>query len=420
MNSQANLEGKIREANQEVVKRMISSRCYLTDVKRAGDVIKGLKANTIFHSGPPVEWKRMAGPMRSAMIGAMLFEGWAKTPAEAVRKAEQGKVKFDSSLDHNAISCLCGATSESMPVFEVENRTFGNKAYIALPELGMQFGRYDKKTLDNLVWLKKTLAPTLRDALRELGGLEMEPIISQALLMGDECHDRTVAASCLFHRIIAPSIVNVSEKRTAIQVLKYMGGIDLFFLWPLMARAKAVADAAKGVEYSTITSFLAGNGTEMGLKVSSLGHQWFKAPSPLFYVAKYNEGFSDKDSNPEVGDSILVDMQGLGGGAMAAGIAHVLSTGDSADDAIRYTKEMMRISVGKNSYFRIPVLNFEGTPVGVDIRKVLETGISQVCAVGIAHKKPGIGLIGFGMVRVPMACYQSAHEAFKKKYMASA
>ncbi len=354
--------------------------------------------------------------MRSAIIGAMLFEGWAKTPAEAVRKAEKGKVKFDSSLDHNAISCLCGATSESMPVFEVENRTFGNKAYIALPELGMQFGRYDKKTLDNLVWVKKTLAPTLRDALRELGGLEMEPIISQALLMGDECHDRTVAASCLFERIIAPIIVNVSEKKTAIQVLKYMAGIDLFFLWPFMARAKAVADAVQNVEYSTITSCLAGNGTEMGLKVSSLGHQWFKAPSPRFYVAKYFEGFTDKDSNPEIGDSILVDMQGLGGGAMAAGIAHVLSTGDSAEDAIRYSREMMRISVGKNSNFRLPALNFEGTPVGIDIRKVLETGISQVCAVGIAHNKPGRGLIGFGMVRVPMACYQSSYEAFKKKY----
>ena len=395
---------------------MVSSRCYLTDVKRAGDVIEGLKPHTIFHSGPHVDWKRMAGPMRSSMIAAMLFEGWAKTPNEAVRKAEQGEVKFDSSLDHNAISCLCGATSESMPVFEVENRTFGNKAYIALPELGMQFGRYDTKTLDNLVWVKEILAPALREALRELGGLEMEPIISQALLMGDECHDRTVAASCLFQRTIAPSVVNVSDKKTAIQVLKYMAGIDLFFLWPIMARAKAVADAAHGVEYSTITSFLAGNGTEMGLKVSSLGHQWFKAPSPTFYVAKYNEGFSDRDSNPEVGDSILVDMQGLGGGAMAAGIAHVLSTGDSADDAIRYSREMMRISVGKNSYFRIPVLNFEGTPVGVDIRKVLESGISQVCAVGIAHNKPGVGLIGFGMVRVPMACYQSSYEAFNKKY----
>lgn len=399
---------------------MVSSRCYVTDVKRAGDVIKGLKANTIFHAGPPVEWKKMAGPMRGSLIAAMLFEGLAKTPAEALRKAEQGKVNFGSSLDHNAISCGCGATSASMPVFEVENRTFGNRAYITLPEVGMFFGRYDKKTLDNLAWMKETLAPTLREAIRDFGGLEMEPIISQALLMGDECHDRTVAGSCLFERMLAPNIVNVAGKKTAIQVLKYIAGIDLFFLWPIMARAKAVADAVQNVEYSTITSFLAGNGTEMGLKVSSLGHQWFKAPSPRFYVAKYFEGFTDKDSNPEVGDSILVDMQGLGGGAMAAGIAHVLSTGDSAEDAIRYSREMMRISVGKNSYFRIPALNFEGTPVGVDIRKVLETGISQVCAVGIAHNKPGIGLIGFGMVRVPMACYQSSYATFNKKYKGSA
>jgi hypothetical protein len=225
-----------------------------------------------------------------------------------------------------------------------------------------------------------------------------------------------VAASCLFERILAPHIVSVSDKKTAIDVLRYMAGIDLFFLWPIMARAKAIADEAHGIKYSTITTFLAGNGTEMGLKVSGLGDQWFKASSPRFYIAKYFEGYRDEDSNPEVGDSILVDMQGLGGGAMAAGIAHVLSTGDSAEDAIRYTKEMMRISVGKNSYFRIPVLNFEGTPVGVEIRKVLETGISQVCAVGIAHRKPGIGLIGFGMVRVPIACYQSSYEAFSKKY----
>lgn len=399
---------------------MVSSRCYVTDVKRAGDVIKGLKANTIFHAGPPVEWKKMAGPMRGSLIAAMLFEGLAKTPAEALRKAEQGKVNFGSSLDHNAISCGCGATSASMPVIEVENRTFGNRAYITLPEVGMFFGRYDKKTMDNLTWIKETLAPTLREAIRDFGGLEMEPILSQALLMGDECHDRTVAGSCLFERMLAPNIVKVSDKKTAMEVLKYIAGIDLFFLWPIMARAKAVADAVQNVEYSTITSCLAGNGTEMGLKVSSLGHQWFKAPSPRFYVAKYFEGFTDKDSNAEVGDSILVDMQGLGGGAMAAGIAHVLSTGDSAEDAFRYSREMMRISVGKNSYFRIPALNFEGTPVGIDIRKVLETGISQVCAVGIAHNKPGIGLIGFGMVRVPMGCYQSSYAAFNKKYKGSA
>jgi hypothetical protein len=284
----------------------------------------------------------------------------------------------------------------------------------------MLFGRYDKKTLDNLVWMKETLAPTLRDALKDSGGLEVEPILSQALLMGDECHDRTVAASCLFERIMAPHIVDVSDKKTAIAVLKYIAGIDLFFLWPIMARAKAISDSAHGVEYSTITTFLSGNGTDMGLKVSSLGNRWFKAPSPRFYVAKYFEGYNDSDQNPEVGDSILVDMQGLGGGAMAAGIAHVLSTGDSAEDAIRYTREMMRVSVGKNSNFRIPALNFEGTPVGVDIRRVLETGISQVCAVGIAHRKPGIGLIGFGMVRVPMACYERSYEAFSKKYVGGA
>ncbi len=395
---------------------MVSSRCFLTDVKVAGDVIRGLEANTVFHAGPPVDWKRMAGPLRGALIAAMLHEGLAKSPSEAVRKAERGNVDFGSSLDHNAISCGCGATSASMPVFEVENRTFGNKAYICLPELGMLFGRYDTKTLDNLAWMRETLAPVLRDALKDLGGLEIEPIISQALLMGDECHDRTVAASCLFERILAPHVVSVSDKKTAIEVLRYIAGIDLFFLWPIMARAKAVADAAHGVEYSTITTFLSGNGTEMGLKVSSLGRQWFKDPSPRFYIAKYFEGYDDEDSNPEVGDSILVDMLGLGGGAMAAGIAHVLSTGDSAEDAIRYSREMMRISVGKNSYFRIPALNFEGTPVGIDIRKVLETGISQVCAVGIAHRKPGIGLIGFGMVRVPMACYQRSYEAFNKKY----
>lgn len=414
------LDGKIAKANREAARRIFESRCFWTDVKPAIEVVKGMTANTIFHAGPPVSWDRMAGPLKGSIIAAMLFEGLARTSSEAIRLAKDGKVNFGSSLDRNAISCGCGATSASMLMFEVKNKPFGKTAYIALPELGLLFGRYDKKTVEHLRWMKNVLGPTLKDAVRDHGPLEIEPILAQALLMGDECHDRAIAATCLFERIMAPSVVSVADRKTAREVLRNIGEIDLFFLWPIMAKAKATADAAHGVEYSTVMTTLSGNGTEMGVRISGLGHEWYKAPSPRFYVAKYFPGFSDSDSNPEVGDSVMVDMLGLGGGCMAAGLAHVLSTGETVDDALRYTREMLKISVARNDNFKIPMTGFKGAPTGYDMRRILKTGIAPVLAVGIAHKEAGKGFIGFGMTRVPMECVKKANEAFAAKYGASA
>ena len=415
-----NLDSRINKANREVARRIIASKCFWTDVKPAIKAVKGMTPNTIFHAGPPVTWNKMAGPLKGSIIAAILFEGLAKTSSEAIRLAKDGKVKFGSSLEHNAISCGCGATSASMPMFEITNKPFRKTAYIALPELDLLFGRYHKKTVDHLRWMKKVLGPTLKDAIKDNGPLEIEPIISQALLMGDECHDRAIAATGLFERKIAPSIVNVAERRIAKEVLRNIGEIDLFFLWPIMAKAKATADAAHGVEYSTVMTTLSGNGVEMGIRLSGLGHEWYKAPSARFYVSKLFAGYSKAQSNPAVGDSVMVDMLGLGGGSMAAGMSHVLSTGETVQDALRYTREMLKISVARNENFKIPITGFKGAPTGYDIRRIIKTNIAPVLAIGIAHKDAGKGFIGFGMARVPMQCIKKAYKAFTTKYAAAA
>jgi len=152
------------------------------------------------------------------------------------------------------------------------------------------------------------------------------------------------------------------------------------------------------------------NGTEFGIRVSGLGDRWFMAPAP---TAKglYFPGYRPADANPDLGDSSITETRGIGGFAMAAAPAIVKFVGGTPADAVNYTKEMMNITVSKDYSFTIPSLNFEGTPMGIDVVKVLNTGILPIINTGIAHKKPGIGQIGAGIVRAPMECFKKALKA---------
>ncbi len=410
----------IDQANTTAVERLMSARPILTGVATARAVIPGMKDNLFLHAGPPIEWARMSGPLRGAMIGAMLFEGLAKTEAEATAMAERGQVEFDACHHHSAVGPMAGVISASMQVYTVENIEHGNKSFSNLNEgygKVLRYGAYSEEVLKRLRWMNDTLGPVLAEALEASKGIDLRALIAEALHMGDEGHNRNKAGSLLYLKQIAPFIAKaVKDEAVESEVLQFIGDNALSVLNPVMAACKAMTDAAHGVEGSTIITTMARNGTDFGIRVSGLGEkQWFTAPAEI-PVGLFFSGFSQNDANPDIGDSAITETAGIGGFAMATAPAIVNFVGGTPKDAINATLEMYEITAAESKYFTIPALGFRGTPTGIDLRKVIELGITPRINTGIAHKNAGIGQVGAGLVRPPLAIFEQALMAYAGKY----
>jgi len=373
----------------------------------------------ILHAGPPVTWERMCGPMKGAVIGGMILEGLAKNRQDAEALAASGNVLFEPCHHHSSVGPMAGVATWSMPVWVMENRTFGNRAYCTLNEgLGkvLRYGAFSEEVIARLRWMAEDLAPALKKALVRHGPIDMKSMIAQALQMGDEGHNRNRAGTSLFIREIAPDLVMLDESREKIaRILAFMHGNDHFFLNLSMPSCKCTVDAAAYVEGSSVVTTMARNGTEFGIRVSGLGDRWFTGPAGMV-EGLYLPGFSARDAAPDIGDSVITETAGIGGFAMAAAPAIVKFVGGSARDAIRYTQQMYEITVAENDSYQIPTLDFRGTPTGIDLLKVVETGILPAINTGIAHKEPGIGMVGAGLVHPPENCFHDALEAFAEKY----
>jgi hypothetical protein len=410
----------IDQANAQAVEKMMEARPTLTGIGRAKDVIPGMKDNLLLHAGPPITWDRMSGPLKGAVIGALIFEGKAKSENEARAYVELGEVIFEPCHHHAAVGPMAGVISPSMMVYVIENKTHGNRAYSGLNEgygKVLRYGAYSEDVLKRLRWLNEIMAPMLGNAIRASGGIDMKSLIAEALHMGDEGHNRLKAGSFLFMRALAPLLaktVKLTSTPHLAEVLEFMGATALTSLNPVMASCKAMADAAHGVAGSTLVTVMARNGTDFGIRVSGLGDQWFVAPAEV-PVGLYFPGFQARDANRDIGDSTITETAGIGGFAMAAAPAIVSFVSGTPKDAINTTLEMYEIAVAEHKYFTIPYLDFRGTPVGIDIRKVVEKGITPRVNTGIAHKDAGIGQIGAGLVRPPMACFEQALMAFAEK-----
>jgi hypothetical protein len=401
---------RIGSANKRAIERVLSARPMLLDVRLAADVVPGLGSRTILHAGPPIEWPRMCGPVRGAIIGAILNEGWAATPEDASALAERGGVTFAPCHHHSAVGPMAGIVSPSMPVFVVENANGGNRAFATLNEgLGkvLRFGAYGPDVLERLRWMANTLAPALQQALRVHGPVDLKQITAQALQMGDECHNRNVAATGLFTRAIAASLCRAVSSDIAARVLDFMEGNNHFYLNLSMAACKAALDSAHGIADSTLVTAMARNGVELGIRVSGTGDQWFTAPA-VVPDGLYFPGYGSDDANPDLGDSAITETMGIGGFAMAAAPAIVRFVGGTADDALRYTRQMYGITLTRNADYGIPSLEFAGTPTGIDVRRVVDAGVTPVINTGIAHREAGIGQIGAGIARAPLACFTNA------------
>ncbi|MBM3181648.1 MAG: DUF1116 domain-containing protein [Chloroflexi bacterium] len=410
----------IEKANRASVERMMSARPILKSVATARDIIPGMKDNLFLHAGPPIEWARMSGPLRGAIIGAMLFEGIAKSEAEATSMATRGEVEFDSCHYHGAVGPMAGVTSASMKVYVVENAEHGNKSFSNLNEgygKVLRYGAYSEDVLKKLHWMNDVLGVALADALAQSNGIDMRALIAEALHMGDEGHNRNKAGSLIYLKLISPLIAKVVKDNSALSdVLQFIGDNALSVLNPVMAACKAMTDAAHGVEGSTIVTTMARNGTDFGIRVSGLGEkQWFTAPAEI-PVGLFFSGFSQDDANPDIGDSAITETAGIGGFAMATAPAIVTFVGGTPKDAMNATLEMYEITFAESKYFTMPSLDFRGTPTGIDIRKVVELGITPRINTGIAHKNAGVGQVGAGLVRPPLVIFEQALIAYAEKY----
>ena len=406
-------------ANREAVERVLSSKPMLLGIGTARDVIPGMRENLLLHAGPPVTWDRMCGPMRGAVIGALLYEGMAHDEQEAQTLASSGKIDFEPCHHHSAVGPMAGIISCSMPVWIVQNETYGNKAYATLNEgLGkvLRYGAFSEEVLTRLHWMEKVLAPILNKALLLHGPIDMRSVMVQALQMGDECHNRNRAGTSLVIRELAPYLVLLDEKKEDLsEILIFMHKNDHFFLNLSMPSAKCTMDSAKHVKGSTLITAMARNGTDFGIQLSGLGDQWFTAGATAV-DGLYLPGFKAEDAALDIGDSVITETSGIGGFAMAASPSIVKFVGGSPSDAIMFTKRMYNITLSENREYRIPILDFRGTPTGIDVRKIVQKGILPVINTGIAHKTPGIGMVGAGLVKPPMKCFQDALLAFADHY----
>ena len=407
----------IEKANAEVVKIILNGMPQLIGMERAIDVIPGMTREMLLHAGPPITWDRMCGPMRGAVIGALLYEGRATTAEEAARLAASGQIKFSPCHEHNSVGPMAGVTSASMPVFILKNEAYGNSAYCTMNEgLGkvLRYGAYSEAVVQKLKWMENVLYPTLKHAIAKLGRIDLKNIIAQALHMGDEVHNRNRAATSIFYRMIAPAIVTTcDDAATVSEALEFVNRNDHFFLNLSMPASKVTLDAARGINNSSIVVVMSRNGTDFGIQLSGTGDDWFTGPADV-PDALFFPGYTKADANPDIGDSAITETNGLGGFAIAASPAIVQFVGGSTDDAIQYTRQMYEITAAENNVYQIPYLNFRGSPTGIDVIKVVEKNILPFIDTGVAHKEPGVGQIGAGVLNAPLEPFKKAFETFAR------
>ncbi|AMW98970.1 DUF1116 domain-containing protein [Rummeliibacillus sp. G93] len=410
----------IDEANRAVLDKIVAGAPFLLDVVPAKSVIEELNGKVLLHAGPPTKWENMPSPMQGSCVGAALFEGWASNADEAFKMLENGEVEFIPCHHVNAVGPMGGITSGSMPVLVVENRDGGNRAYCTMNEgIGkvLRFGAYSEEVTNRLAWMRDVLGPVLSKALKETeDGMNINVMIAKAITMGDEFHQRNIAGSLIFLKEIAPYILKTDASEEEKQaVIKFLADTDQFFLNIAMATGKSIMDTARTIQHGTVVTAMCRNGYEFGIRIAGMGDQWFTAPvntpQGLFFT-----GYSQDMACSDMGDSAITETFGVGGFAMIAapGVTRFVGAG-GFEDALKTSNEMLEICIDQNPNFSIPTWDFQGSCLGIDARKVVELGIEPVINTGIAHKEAGVGQIGAGTVRAPLACFEKAIDAYAVK-----
>jgi hypothetical protein len=412
-------DGAVDAANKQALDAYLAAEPVLEGVGIARDVVPGLGERMLLHAGPPIDWARMGGAMRGAVIGACLLEGWARDHDAARAMAERGEIRFDPCHHHAAVGPMAGIISPSMPVWMLRNPAKGNRSFSNLNEgLGkvLRYGANSPEVIAKLKWMGETLGPVLAKALAATGPIELKPMMGRALHMGDEMHNRNAASSALlFKGLVAGILKSGVPAAEAAAVIDFLNGNDFFFLNVGMAACKSMLDAAHGVPGSTMVTAMARNGTDFGIRVSGAGDRWFTGPAQvpdgLFFP-----GYGPADAGRDIGDSAITETAGIGGFAMAAAPAIVQFIGGTPQRALEATLTMRHVTLGANPAFTIPMLEFAGSPAGIDVRKVVDTGIAPIINTGMAHREAGVGQVGAGIVRPPMECFTQALAALARTF----
>ena len=404
------------QANRTAVSRLMAAGAELVDVRPASEAL-GMERGAFFHAGPPITWERASGPMRGALIGGVLFEGLADSPGDAETLLASGEVSLDPCHHHHAVGPMAGVVSPSMWMFELRDPVHGGRAWCSLNEgLGkvLRYGAYGSEVIERLQWMANVLGPLLQKAVRAHGPVDIKAIIAQMLQMGDEGHNRNRAGTLMFLRDILPSLITVDAPSTDIaEAVRFMGANDHFFLNLDMPACKLATDAARDVPGSTMVVTMARNGTDFGIQVSGTGDEWFTGPANTpegLFLGSYGP----EDANPDIGDSAITETAGIGGFAMAAAPAIVRFVGGDVPLALRATRSMYEITLEEHPSFQVPILEFRGTPSGIDVTKVVRTGILPQINTGMAGAVAGTGQVGAGLVTPPEQCFPAALAALAK------
>jgi hypothetical protein len=409
---------KIEAANQDAVKKILNSKPVLIGMGKALDVIPGMKENLILHAGPPITWDRMCGPLKGAIMGALIYEGKASNPQKAEKLASSGDIEYSPCHEHQTVGPMAGVVSPSMPVSILKNEEYGNMAYCTMNEgLGkvLRYGAYGDDVVARLKWMEEELYPSLERAIKKVGKIDLKNIIAQALHMGDEVHNRNRAATSLLYRILAPAIVETApDMKTAKSAMDFIHGNDHFFLNLSMPACKVSLDAARDIKNSSVVVVMSRNGTDFGVQLSGTGSEWFIGTAPV-PDALFFPGFTKEDANPDIGDSSITETNGLGGFAIGSSPAIVQFVGGSTKDAMNYTRQMYEITAAENNVYQVPYLNFRGTPTGIDVVKVIKKNILPFIDTGVAHREPGVGQVGAGVLSAPTEPFIKAFSGFAEK-----
>lgn len=410
------LKSRVEAANAAALARLVAADPVLVDLAPARDVVDGLGDRMILHAGPPIAWERMCGAMRGSVIGLVLWEGWATTAEEAERLVAAGEIRLEPNHHHHGVGPMAGTTSPSLPVWVVENRAFGNRAYCRLAESYQQFGQFDAEALGGLSRWRDVFAPAMRAGLRKRGPIALKSIIARALAMGDELHNRPNAASSLFANVMGQAMVDADVPKPALlATMGYLAGNEFLFLGLSMAAAKSAAEPVEGTEDSTLVTAMARNGVDFGIRVAGMPGEWFVAPAPAV-EGLFLPGFEPADAGLDMGDSAITETVGWGGFVLGGAPGILALTGGTPEEALRITRDMREITAGLSPDYRMPALGFAGAAVGIDARKVVATGIEPVIDTAIAHRDAGHPKIGGGLVRAPLECFRKALAEFGRRH----
>ncbi len=413
-------ERQRQKANLETLDRLNRADPVLIDVRPVGEVIPGMTPSTVLTSGAPLEWHEYRGGQRESLIYGAIYEGLAADESDAAAKFESGAITIGACHHHGCVGSVAGIYTASMPVFVVENRAFGNRGFCNFYEgesrRRLNYGVYDQEVHDALDFLRDVVGPVIGDAVRASGGIPLKPIIQRAVHMGDECHSRNTAGTLLFGRELTPYLFDLYSKHgeTVKDVLGFLQQSDYFFLRLSMASAKCTADGAHGVEGSSVMTAMTINCNDFSIRVGGLGDEWFRGP-PAEADVKLFEGFTDDDVEWIGGESHITETVGLGGFAQAAALALQAYQGGSPQAMIEKNLAMYEITVGESTDYRIPYFQYRGTPTGIDVFKVADTGIAPVIDAGLAGRN-GVGQIGAGTLRAPLECFHAARAAYREQY----